>query len=60
MTADAGQTSTKNPIVNNKRNNDSSRKADRNSVILLTEIEHIAEVPDTGGYLEAVPVPAEW
>ena len=30
MTAEAGQTNTKNPIVNNKHNNDISRCADSN------------------------------
>ena len=60
MTAEAGQTRTKIPIVNSKLNNDSSNHSDSFEGILLLEHEGIATSSEAIDYIHPVLVPPTW
>ena len=60
MTAEAGQTSTKISIVNNKLNNDSSSSSDSAEAILLLEDSSDEATCAAPAYISSVPVPPEW
>ena len=60
MTANAGQTSTKIPIVINNLNNDSSSSSDSDPTILLQDVDLIQGRETDSDYIAVVPVPTEW
>ena len=56
MTVEAGQTSTKISIVNNKLNNDNSKQADTNGARLLADQEPVTGAEADIAYIASVPI----